>query len=274
MKERQRKYLTDSVTEFCRVCLPDFDVNRIESGLSLIGDADLILLWREIFVLVTTDDVLYAAEVCSRHGWFIEMDFPGRSAPLIADLYNDGKPERADSLLMEYYRGRCDAIEDELVHRYPARAAILSKAFRSHFNHEYEVSVPLFLIQADGICADAFGKEFFRVKRKTLAAGKSILQRKVDWIWSAMAQPFRMVPSVAADSRKPRPFNRNRILHGASLNYGTEVNSLRAISLLAFLHGMYCYAQNHAMRSDSMANDAIGVVSDLCELPAVVGKKE
>ena len=188
----------------------------------------------------------FAMEVCSRHGWFIDAEFPAPPSVQLAKMYEDGKATKADELLVEYYRDRLQKIRETLIADYPERAAILAKAFNMHVEGEYDVSIPLFLIQADGICLDVFGREFFRVTKGKLAVHKQLARKDDDWIWQAMLEPFRSVPPLAAGCRRRRrrrPFNRNRILHGASLDYGSEANSLRAVSLLAFLHGLESYAE-------------------------------
>jgi len=177
------------------------------------------------------------------------MGFPGRSAPEVADLYENGQSERADSLLVDYYRERAHAISEELTAYYPNRTTILHKAFRMHNERERDISVPLFLIQADGICIHAFRREFFRIKKGALAARKSVDNANVDWIWNALTEPFRIALPIATHTRGVEFLNRRRILHGQSLTYGTEINSLKAISLLAFLHGLDRYREEYKRQS-------------------------
>jgi hypothetical protein len=241
MNDRQRKRSSKLVTEFFSVCSPDVPAAEIERIVASLSDEEVQALWKEIFVQVTTDNTRYAAEVCSRNGWFIDMEFPGVSAPKVADLYENGQIDRADSLLVEYYRGRYDSITEDLTAYYSKRSRILLKAFRMHSEREYDISVPLFLIQADGICTDVFQREFFRIKRGALAARKSVDGANVDWVWNAIAQPFRIALPIATHTRDAKFLNRHLVLHGQALDYGTEINSLKAISLLSFLYGLDSY---------------------------------
>ncbi len=243
MNDRHRKRLMDFVAEFFSVCSPDVPKSDVEQVVGSLSDQEIQSLWKKIFVQVTTDNTRYAAEVCSRNGWFIDIEFPCASAPEVADLYENGQSSRADSLFVEYYRQRYDSIREDVIAYYAKRSTILRKAFRMHSEHEYDVSVPLFLIQADGLCIDAFRREFFRVKKGGLAAKKSIDEANVDWIWSAVAEPFRTVLPIAAHPRGSKSLNRHLVLHGQSLDYGTEVNSLKAVSLLSFLHGLNSYSR-------------------------------
>ncbi len=252
MNDRHRKRLTDFVAEFFSTCFPTAPSAEIERLLGSLSDDDIQSLWKKIFVQVTSDNTRYAADVCSRNGWFIDMGFPGRSAPEVADLYENGQSERADSLLTDYYHERANSIAEELTAYYPKRATILRKAFTMHHEREYDLSVPLFLIQADGICIDAFRREFFRIKKGALAARRSVDGADVDWIWDAVAEPFRIALPIATHSRGAKFLNRHRILHGQDLAYGTEINSLKAISLLAFLHGLDRYREEHKSSLDCL----------------------
>ena len=112
-----------------------------------------------------------------------------------------------------------------------------------HQDEEYDISVPLFLIHADGICKEVFGRLFFKVGKAGLIARASVEERKIDWIWSAVTEPFRSELSIAKGSNDPTAWNRHVILHGRSVDYGTEINSLKAISLLSFLSGLDNYAR-------------------------------
>jgi hypothetical protein len=256
MNNRQRKRSSEFVAEFFSVCSPDVPAAEIEWIVASLSDEKVQALWKEIFVQVTTDNTRYAAEVCSRNGWFIDMEFPGVSAPKVAELYENGQSGRAHSLLVEYYRGRYDSIKEDLTAYYPARSAILLKAFRMHAEREYDISIPLFLIHADGICFDAFRKGFFSVKKGASAAKKSIDEANVDWIWNAVAEPFRNILPIAKHTQSSRLFNRNRVLHGRVLDYGTEINSLKAISLLSFLHGLDSYRREKSVISCYSSSEA------------------
>jgi hypothetical protein len=111
-----------------------------------------------------------------------------------------------------------------------------------HQDREYDISVPLFLIHADGICKELFGRPFFKVSKGGLVARPIVDKWKIDWIWTAVAEPFRSQLSIAKGCNDPTAWNRHVILHGYNLDYGTEINSLKAISLLSFLCGLDNYA--------------------------------
>jgi hypothetical protein len=187
----------------------------------------------------------------------MDMEFPGMPAPRVAELYDTGQANEADSIIAGYYRQRIPFIKNELAITYPSRSPILMKAFRLHEAMDYDVCVPLFLIHADGICKEVFRTHFFKVNKNGLIARQSVERRKVDWIWQAVAEPFRLPLPIAEGCRDRTAWNRHVILHGINLDYGTEINSLKAISLLSFLCGLDTYAKTKDMeRSFQLPVDA------------------
>lgn len=173
----------------------------------------------------------------------MDMQFPGASAIEVAEIYENGHVQDADDVLIQYYRERTDSIRNELVSLYPNRAGVLLKIFQAHGENNYDISVPLFLIQADGICTEIFGREFFRLNERKLLA-RVMQERQVDWVWRALAEPLQILHlPMTRHCEEPEAWNRHVILHGRSLEYGTEINGLKAISLLSFLHGLDSYAR-------------------------------
>jgi hypothetical protein len=248
--EPTRNWLPDFVARVISDLLEQ-PLDLVRTALSSLSAEQFKPISQAALRHVMSDNLRFAAEVCSRHGWFIDGGFPAPSSVRLAGMYEAGETTRADELFVEYYRDRLIKVRQTLLDVYPERARILGKAFSMHLEGEYDVSVPLFLIQADGICLAAFGREFFRVRKGALAAHKVLAEKDTDWIWQAMLEPFRGVPPLVAGTRRRRVFNRNRILHGASLDYGSEANSLRAISLLAFLHGLESYAKRERVSTAS-----------------------
>jgi hypothetical protein len=216
------------------------------------------VLHEKIFQRVFGDSTRYAADVFSKNGWFMDMQFPAAPASDVASYFETADGKRGEEILAGYYRQRLSGIQSELTTKYPARSAILAKAFRMHKDSEYDVSVPLFLIHADGICKEVFGRLFFKVSRSGLVARSVVEKRKVDWIWNAVAEPFRSQLAIAKRCDDPTAWNRHVILHGNNVDYGTEINSLKAISLLSFLCGLDNYAcekemeQNAERRGDTI----------------------
>lgn len=149
---------------------------------------------------------------------------------------------------MSHFEGRLDAIEDALVAELPRREKILRQAFAAHRRGDYELSVPVLLIQADGACVDLTDHHFFQKSRNsqlpevaahiaaTQDAGSAMFLRPISLELPINASE-KARERIAAERGWPawNELNRHQVLHGESVDYGTRLNSLKAISLLNYL---------------------------------------
>lgn len=169
------------------------------------------------------------------HGWY--PNSRSEMAPL-----EPSKPELLDAHMIAQLRRDWFALTEELLQRHPERAHILKCAFALHTTGEYIASIPLFLSQADGIAATILKAHLFteheqrEAKLQALLAGADDFTSVLLHILGAHTQ-FHERIGKDGPSHKARAPNRNGILHGSRrhLDYGTEVNSFKAFSLLAFV---------------------------------------
>ena len=181
----------------------------------------------------------------SDSGWFLSPDTPIEQLRTLADSLG-ANASFAKSAIRSYFRGRIDSIERELVEAYPRRSQILHDAFGAHRTGKYTLSVPVFLSQADGIWRDQFRKNFFeRNKRKnTLQDCKNDPQLQyvsTMLILLELKEKGMNNPLWANETERDSSFdalNRHQVLHGESVDYATEQNSLKAISLLVCFRGI------------------------------------
>jgi hypothetical protein len=213
-------------------------LNQIEISLARLSDDDYWKLFHEVFKLNTSHNIRATSALLAQHGWFIDSAMPPNSAVSLAEMIQSGREEEAYAELEAYYTERRKSIEAELTTRFPHRSRFLANCFRSHDAGDYNTSVPLCLIQADGICHDLFGDQLFRIRNGTLRVRKKVDAKKLNWLCDAFVEPLRgLLPLAIHDSPGVDKFNRHLILHGTDLEYGTRRNSLRAISLLSYLQG-------------------------------------
>lgn len=154
------------------------------------------------------------------------------------EAYIDGYMEK----LVERYVGR---IKQQLYSRYSARKGVLKSAFNAHERGEYNLSIPVFLAQADGIGSELLNgiSPFSRKSSSTpgtLATAEEInrLSALVDTtIIEPLGLPMGMTANSTSPERLSHPhlYNRHEVLHGISVDYGNKINSLKAISLLGHL---------------------------------------
>lgn len=142
-----------------------------------------------------------------------------------------------DVYMVEELTENWEELSDEIIELYPNRSHILSAAFELHKQRNYIASIPLFYAQADGICCEHFKSFLFAGNR----VGDSLDNLEPDSMLEVFLTPYKLKNHHNAGisckkSARIAP-NRNGILHGhrKHLNYGTEVNSLKAFSLLCFV---------------------------------------
>ena len=195
--------------------------------------------------LYLNDDERFAT-CCMRlgqRGWFLDPPMPMSLLWHLADTIEES-PEEADELLMQWFRERLDEIEEELVKTCPRRACVLRSAFNAHRERDYNNSVPAFLKEADGVWHDLFGMNVFIAKdRKSII--KSIEQKQpYGLVWTSLGPLLQSTLPLWMNERERHNWmkkhrtdyfpglNRHEVLHGISVDYGTETNSLKAISFL------------------------------------------
>jgi len=59
-----------------------------------------------------------------------------------------------DNYLTNYFKKEYTSISKKVQGLYPERKKIISSAFKAHKRQEYELSIPVFIAQIDGLCYD------------------------------------------------------------------------------------------------------------------------
>jgi len=185
----------------------------------------------------------YWAELAS-YGWFLN----GNTPIAIEVALNQGKAS-IDRFMVAHLKDDLGSISDRIISSYPERKHVLDVAFKLHKDGNYIASIPLMLSQTDGICAQNLGAFLF--SDHNLRAER--IQRQIDESGDLLTNAFLEVLNTKTQfgasiksrskSKKDLAPNRNGILHGSRkhLDYGTEINSLKAFSLLAFV--VYCFEE-------------------------------
>lgn len=178
----------------------------------------------------------------ARHGWFPDLEVPFGQIKLWADDL-DSDPERAHKAnqeLCDRFRDLLDSIENKLRSEFPDRSEILGDAFQAHRQGKYNLSVPVFLTQIDGLFYDRYLKNlFYGPDRDDVAKALGRIPYELDRSL-CRALLYDGLPLLANRSqRQQQPdghseLNRHQVLHGEATDYGTEQNSLKTISLLNY----------------------------------------
>jgi hypothetical protein len=175
----------------------------------------------------------------AKRGWYAWMDMPFTFLYAVRGALREKHFDVVDAAFMTYFKREGRRIESILLKKFPNRSSVLSSAFRAHHKKQYALSVPVFLAQADGICAELLGVGFYSRKKgkpRTAAAAQRFMDSD---FMSSLLEPLRVAGALNAHEgerdQHPDVLNRHEVLHGKSLDYGTIISSVRAFSLLAYL---------------------------------------
>ena len=179
--------------------------------------------------------------------WFLDGTMPDFSEKMHALV---GKSdEEQDVYMWKYIEENLVNFESELFTQHPSRESQIKDAFRSHASEIYYASIPTFLALSEGIGRDLYPGIGIFAKQRTNSP-KSGLPKTDDIFDSvsglevfeeAVLKPLRVSSDVTKSIHSPteddkKLFNRHLIMHGNSSLYGCKENSLKAISLVFFVH--------------------------------------
>lgn len=169
-------------------------------------------------------------------GWYLDPEWPLPTSLELARQIADGSKEDVTRWLVDHYRSRIDALEEQLCSQHPKRARIFERAFAAHRAGHYELSVPVLLSQADGIAHDLCERELYSRRPDKGLQGLIDSQDALESLFaSALAAPS---PVNATKDERGQDFsglNRHLVLHGIDVGYGSEENSLKALSLVNYV---------------------------------------
>ena len=174
-----------------------------------------------------------------KHGWYFDdADMSLLDLWALKIDLDEGKHLEAETKLMEYFESHLTEIEQSIVTKFPHRSHLIRAAWDAHRRGEYVLSIPVLLAQTDGICKETIDKYLFIKKDKKPQTASHVDQIPEDH-WRAWLSPLaETLPIGASERERPEGFtslNRHTVLHGESLDYGSKVNSLKAISLVNYV---------------------------------------
>lgn len=184
--------------------------------------------------MLDTRDVLLKLADC---GWYlpssIGWDVPCRLAHEAGVDWSE-----VDDWMCELWSEEVEVAQDGLLVDHPRRAALLHEGFSAHETGQFFLSVPVFLSQADGVCFELLQQQLFTKDRGgEVMRWRSVIEAE-DRLSQAYLAPLSTVqPIVWGRERRPsKPglLNRHAVLHGEDVEYGTKVNSLKALSILSY----------------------------------------
>ena len=170
------------------------------------------------------------------NGWYPNAETTAQ----IGHIVDSGK-NVIDDFMISHLHESWDSLKTSILSAHPDRSQILECAFKLHEEGHYIASVPLFISQSEGIIADKFGISPFMEKKQReekiseITNGIESFDEILLSLLGISTQLHAGSRESSADKKNKAP-NRNGIMHGSRkhLDYGTEINSLKSFSLLAY----------------------------------------
>jgi hypothetical protein len=192
----------------------------------------------------------------SAKGWFFGWEDSLQELMQLIDKLATAGPNGIDAVMAEYYRKNFEFFSRALLEAHPNRAQALTAALNAHKaggSDGYYLSIPVFVAQSDGLLTEitktdksalmrARGGTELRgseALRKMLAADQESLDLIDPILRLHELDLFKSESERQVAARKSGAtfiaLNRHQVMHGESWDYGSETNSLKAFSLLAFV---------------------------------------
>jgi len=188
-----------------------------------------------------TQNVSSHTLLVSRHGWFIDLIAPIDLPVNAYNLFKTGKIKEGNKIIGDYYNEYLDDVFDTLKKRHKRRKLILDDILKGYKEKKYRLIIPCIFTQIDGICNDFTKNAFFIKERKNNHLPKitPLIEAETEGFLKFYISPLQNQTPIMVHEKYlgdfPCKFNRHQIIHGSSFSYGSQINSLKAISFLKYL---------------------------------------
>jgi hypothetical protein len=207
--------------------------NQFSSHLAKIFE-DLIEKMNEVNKHLPSD-----LEALSKYGWYVSESNSLQEIFMIAKEAKNENRTIIDDLMLKFYKKESKRIIFQLCKQYPNRKDIIQEAYNAHRKRMYFASTILFLSQADGVCSG----ELFRTKDNKKRLKDLIKENETPEPLSILLNVLTKISAIDVyykqESESQIDLNRHGVMHGYSVNYGTEINSYKALSLLSFVASFF-----------------------------------
>ena len=217
------------INESVPIKLPEELFSRIKEAQDRLQEAFKPI--RENFKILA-EKLPLSLKKLANHGWYISGDSFMSEGLTLSDELDFGNFEKVNKNLEQFYEKESSSIIDRLKYQYPGRSKMFDEAFKAHQRKMYFASTNLFLSLADGLCNGSL----FKTKNNKANLKKELTgTHYLDVFLAVITQESAIDIAYSKKSKFPSSLNRHGVLHGLDFEYGTKINSLKALSLLAFI---------------------------------------
>jgi hypothetical protein len=186
-------------------------------------------------------------KLLAEEGWFCDIGVTKEEySTFMKEVFFYHEASELSGIFKEYYASQLELIEQRLLCMYPERNRFITEAFDAHRTGKYLFSIPVFLSLADGItylktgdaCLFTSSDKQPKIKQTQFMKDLTDESLLIEAMLSAVTNFSAINKPEKIDNNKFF-LNRHTILHGKNLDYDTEINSLKVISLLNYLACLY-----------------------------------
>lgn len=176
--------------------------------------------------------------------WYISFNLISRlSINELVDMLNNKDELKFQNFILDIFPKEKENIFDKMKKTVPHRVKIIEEIEYLFDKEIYSSVIVMAYTQVDGICNENLGYGFFDTDNKSYKLKISSLQpgdglaSKIAYQLKAEKNEITRFVKLEIENRtfKIDSYNRHLVMHGHSLNYGSKINAMRAISLLDFI---------------------------------------
>lgn len=174
----------------------------------------------------------------ANYSWYVSKDMRINEIVKLFKFAFEKNEVELNAYFLDYFSINMLDNINELSIKYPERSKMFHEAYNAHNKGLYHCSTLLWLTLSDGICNGKFFK--IRKNKKALKLWLNQIGTPDSLIKILKVISQENAIDVFSDNtaQYPSQLNRHVIIHGFDSNYGNEINSLKAFSLLVFLKDM------------------------------------
>ncbi|WIE52405.1 hypothetical protein [Pseudomonas sp. GM17] len=194
-----------------------------------------------------------AMKTASEQGWFFNLQSSMEETFEVIEGLQNATSDQIDEILSQHFTKNIDWYTEILSDLYPERKSAIESAVCAHKNKEYNgyfVSIPVFLAQADGLLSQISKTPSAMDKKDGVIKGSIWVKGQIgdDQEAADLLNPILKLHELdLLKSQKIREseslisgksfnaLNRHQVMHGEVSDYGSEINSLKALSFLVFV---------------------------------------
>ena len=183
------------------------------------------------------------ASILASRGWVISPSLPVAATDALLKVYDEDGLDALEQTLLAHYDSKTIA---ELLRdcydrpSFASRRHLFEPALDAHRRGEYVLSVPIWLMQVDGIVFEelAIDDVFSKIRAKKR---RRQLERELggkDDASHLLTGLLDVLEAAGESARQPTvdDVRRHLVLHGIDVGYGTERNSIQGVLMLELLH--------------------------------------